>query len=159
MRFNLALSGGGVRGYAHIGAIKALQELGVEIAAICGGSSGALIGALICDGYSPDEISVIIIGEAPKVGMSLRHIRRGLLSFSGIEVLMQKHLRSRTFEELGIPLFVTATDLSTGKQHLFSEGELLLPLCASSALPLLLPPVEINGIPYGDAGMSNNLPV
>jgi NTE family protein len=158
-RFNLVLSGGGVRGYAHVGAIKALVGMGVQIAAISGGSCGAIVGALICDGYSPEEVEEIIIREQPKIGVNLRGLRSGLLTFSGVRGLLKKYIRAATFEELKIPLFVATTDLITGKQKVFSSGDLLLPLCASSAIPMLLEPVEIDGVPYADAGMSNNLPV
>lgn len=158
-KFNLVLSGGGVRGYAHVGAIKALMSLGVEIAAISGASSGALVGAMLCDGYTPIEIENILTRETPAMGMSLRRMREGLLSFNAVEALMRKYLRSATFDELKTPFFVSATNLDTGKQEVFRHGELLPALCASSAIPLLLPPVIIKGVPYADAGMSNNLPV
>ena len=158
-RFNLCLSGGGARGYAHIGAMKALAEMGVEIAAVSGGSSGAIVGALFCDGYTPWEIEEIVIKEQPQVGMNLRGFRNGLLSFSDIRRLLNKYLRVTSFEELKKPFFVGATDLLTGKQKIFSSGDLFLPLCASSAIPMLLEPVEIDDVPYADAGMSNNLPV
>lgn len=158
-QYKLVLSGGGVRGYAHVGAIMALYELGVRFSAVSGGSSGAIIGAFICDGYEPREIEEIIKKEEPAVGMNLRGFRRGMLTFDPVARLLGKYLRSKTFEELSIPLFVGATDLITGRQHIFSSGEIIPALCASSALPVLLPAPEINGIPYGDAGMSNNLPV
>jgi NTE family protein len=158
-KFNLVLSGGGARGYAHVGAIRALTELGAEIAAVSGASSGSLVGALYCDGYSAAEMAQIISGETPAMGMSLRRMRDGLLSFKAVEALMRKYLRSTTFAELQKPFFVSATNLNTGRQEIFRQGELLPVLCASSAIPFLLPPVFINEVPYGDAGMSNNLPV
>ncbi len=158
-KFNLVLSGGGVRGYAHIGALKALFEMGVEIGAVSGGSSGAIVGALLCDGYSPEEIAEIIVKEEPRIGISWRHFKKGLLSFEKVRVLLKKYLRARNFSELKMPLFVGATSLETGLQEIFREGDLVTALAASSALPLLLAPVVINNIPYADAGMSNNLPV
>ena len=157
--YSLALSGGGIRGYAHLGAVMALTEMGVEFTAVSGGSSGAIIGALLCDGYSPGDIADIIIREEPAVGVNLRRFRQGMLSFAAIEQLLTKYLRSRNFEELRTPLYVAATNLLTGRQHIFSSGAIIPALAASSALPLLLPPLEIDGVPYADAGMSNNLPV
>jgi len=159
MKYNFVLSGGGARGYAHIGAIKALMELGVEVAAVSGGSSGAIVGALLCDGYKPEEIESIILREQPRIGLNVRGFRNGLLNFNGIRMLMEKYIRSRSFEELRLPLYVSATNLLDGKQKVFSSGDLILPLSASSAIPMLLAPVEIGGEPFGDAGMSNNLPV
>lgn len=137
----------------------ALYEMGVRFSAVSGGSSGAIMGALLCDGYEPREIAEIITREEPAVGVNLRGFRHGMLTFDPIEKLLRKYLRSSAFEDLPIPLYVAATDLITGNQHIFSEGEIIPALCASSALPVLLPPAKINGIPYGDAGMSNNLPV
>src|SRR5207342_719754 len=105
------------------------------------GSCGAIVGALLCDGYSPEEVQEIILREQPKVGVNLRGFRNGLLNFSGIRLLLKKYIRAASFEELIIPLFVGTTDLITAKQKVFSSGDLLLPLCASSAIPLLLEPV------------------
>jgi NTE family protein len=159
MRYNIVLSGGGARGYAHIGALKALLEMGVDIAAISGGSSGALVGALFCDGYTPADIEEIILREQPRIGVNVRALRHGILSFASVRALLEKYVRAKRFEDLKTPLFVSATNLGDAKQKIFSSGDLLLPLCASSAIPMLLAPVDIEGVPYADAGMSNNLPV
>jgi NTE family protein len=155
---NLVLSGGGVRGYAHIGAIKALMEKGLTFSALSGTSAGAMIGAFICDGFGPDEIAEIILKEEPKPSFNYRGIREGFLSFNSFTKTLKKNLRSKELSQLRIPLYVTATDLHTGAQKIFSEGNIIEVLSASSAIPLLVPPVYVNGIPYGDGGMSNNLP-
>jgi NTE family protein len=158
MKCNLVLSGGGVRGYAHIGVIKALLEKGVKIKAISGTSSGALVGAFICDGFQPQEIEEILAKTNPKISFNLLRLKDSLLSFQSYTNTINKYLRSKRFEELKIPLFISATNLISGKQHIFNKGKIEEALIASAAIPVLFPPVIINKIPYADGGMSNNLP-
>jgi len=156
---NLVLSGGGVRGYAHIGAIKALLEKDVNISAISGTSSGALVGAFICDGYSPDEIESILMKNKLKVSLNFMHFRDSLLSFDVFSKVLKHHLRAKKLEDLKKPLYVGATNLVTGEQKIFESGNLVDILIAASAIPVLFAPALINRVPYADGGMSNNLPV
>lgn len=156
---NIVLSGGGVRGYAHVGVLKALYEKGIVAQAVSGTSSGALIGAFICDGFHPAEIEEIILKNNPRIGFNYTRFWTSLLSFSSFTEILKKNLRHRKFEELNIPLFVSVTNLNTGLQEIIQEGDLVEALTASAAIPVLLPTVFINKIPYGDGGMTNNLPV
>lgn len=158
MNVNLVLSGGGARGFAHIGAVKALLEEGIRFSAISGTSSGAMIAALLCDGYNPGEIAEICRAALPLTHLNIR-FTQGLLSNSALRKLLAQHLRSKTFGELEYPLYVCLTDLNNGKQVIVSKGELLETLIASSSVPILFPPAEIDGEYYVDGGMSNNLPV
>ena len=150
------LSGGGIRGVAHLGVLRAFSEAGIVPGAISATSSGALMGALIADGRTPTEAKEIIGEELKSHG---HFIRRPSLVSRRIESFMQRHLRHTSFEELLIPLYVSATDLEKGGQHIFSSGELLPALMASCAIPLVSPPVEVDGVHYVDGGISNNLPV
>lgn len=149
------LSGGGVRGVAHLGVLRAMAEMGVVPNAISGTSAGALVGALIADGYSPREVLDLVL---PELRRSLFIRRRGLAS-RRIRAFLQEVLRHRTFEELEMPLYVSATNLEEGGQHVISRGELVPALMASSAIPLVFPPVMVDGVYHVDGGMSNNLPV
>lgn len=158
MKCNLVLSGGGVRGYAHIGVIKALLEQGLTINAISGTSSGALIGAFICDGFHPDEIEEILIKTNPKVALNFLHLKDSILSFRSYSDAIKNYLRSKRIEDLQIPLYISATNLMDGKQVVFTKGKLDDILIASAAIPVLFPPVKINKVPYADGGISNNLP-
>lgn len=72
---------------------------------------------------------------------------------------MKSCLKAKTFEELKIPLYVTATDLNNGKAVYFSKGELLDPVIASASIPVLFQPVRINNICYVDGGVHDNLPL
>jgi NTE family protein len=159
VRCNLVLSGGGVRGYAHIGALKALYEKGIVISAISGTSCGAMVGAFICDGYHPSEIEEILLKHKLKVSMNFMHFKDSLLSFDAYAKILRRYLRTVRLENFKIPLFVSATDLNTGRQKIFSKGNVIDCLIASSAIPVLFTPVLIGKVPYADGGMSNNLPV
>lgn len=157
--YNLVLSGGGARGYAHIGIIQALLEQGLEISAISGTSAGTLIGALICDGYSPSQIKEIVLEEGPNIVWSALGFKENFFSFNTIQALLKKYLRSKTFSELKLPLFVSVTNLASGKGEIISQGNLLEVLFAASAIPAIFSPVLINQTPYADGGMTNNLPI
>jgi NTE family protein len=85
--------------------------------------------------------------------------REGLLQLGGVIKILKCSLRSTTFEELKIPLYVTATDLNNGKAEYFSKGDLLDPVIASASIPVLFQPVIINNICYVDGGVLDNLPV
>lgn len=156
---NLVLSGGGMRGYAHVGAVKALMENGISFKAISGASAGALIGAFLCDGFHPEEIEEIILKNEPQFSFNYKAFWDSLLSFNSFAEVLKKNLRSKTLEALPLPLYVSVTNLNTGFQEVLVEGNIIDALTASSAIPVLLPPVYIQSIPYADGGMSNNLPV
>ena len=157
--YNLVLSGGGVRGYAHIGILKALFEQKLNIHAISGTSAGSMIGAFICDGFSPEEIEEIILKHEPKISFNYLGIKESILSFNSVAELLRKNLRSQSFEKLKIPLFVSVTNLNTGLHEIINSGNLMDAITASSAIPVVFPPAVINNIPYADGGLSSNLPV
>lgn len=149
------LSGGGARGAAHLGVLRAFAEAGIVPEAISGTSAGALVGALIADGRAPEEVHGMV--EEELKGHSL--LVRPSSAARRIGDFLQRALRHRRFEDLPIPLHVAATDLEHGGQRIFSTGELLPPLMASCAIPLVFPPVQVHGVYHVDGGMSNNLPV
>ncbi len=159
MKCNIVLSGGGMRGSAHIGVLKALFEKGVQPAGISGSSAGAFIGAFICDGYQPEEIAEIIIRHEPGLKLGFSHLKKGLMDFKPVRDILRKNLRHNKIEELIIPLFIAVTNLENGTQSFLTKGDIIQAVSASSAIPIILPPVEINNSLYGDGGISNNLPV
>ncbi|WP_277480367.1 patatin-like phospholipase family protein [Catalinimonas alkaloidigena] len=158
MKIGLVLSGGGARGIAHLGIIKALLEFEVPVDIISGSSSGAIAGALFSYGYSVDEI-LKIISELSLVKLLKPAISKtGLLRMDSAVELFRKYLPEDDFSTLNIPLFVCATDLCKGKSIYFSEGQLLKPLIASSCLPVIFDPINIDGNLYIDGGVLNNFP-
>ena len=159
MKIGLVLSGGGARGITHLGVIKALQEMGISFDQIAGTSAGAITGALIAHGYSPDESLKIIESSS-----FVRHLRpawnrMGLLRIDTAIELYKKYIPHDSFEGLQIPLHVVAVDLGAGEQVVFEQGELIRPVLASCCLPGIFEPLLINKRQYVDGGVLNNLPV
>jgi len=155
----LVLSGGGARGFAHLGVLQALNEAGIFPDIISGTSAGSLAGSLYCDGCKPGEILKIMKRQSKLDYMRPVLPRDGLLQISGLAKLLEAHLSVKTFEELKIPLVACATDLNHGKAVYISKGDLIIALLASSSIPVLFKPVIINKIYYVDGGVLDNLPV
>ena len=143
----LALSGGGFRGLAHIGVVRALENYGLGPDFIAGTSAGSLIGALYASGKNSHEIESI----ACKVFWP------GMLRSQGIRNFCKKYLPD-TFEELALPLQVAVTELPSWKTRVLSSGELASALAASCATPYLLHQVRIDNISYTDGGWGCVLP-
>ncbi len=158
-RTGIVLSGGGARGFAHVGVLQALNEAGIFPDVISGTSAGALFGVLYADGYSPKEIMTLMNSNSRFHYIRPTVSKEGLLQISGIERILKESLRAKKFEDLKIPLYVTATDLNNGKPEYFSEGDLLKPVLASASIPVLFKPVVINKIVYVDGGVLDNLPI
>jgi NTE family protein len=158
-RVGLVLSGGGARGFAHLGVIQALGEEGIFPDIISGTSAGSLAGALYCDGHSPKEILAIMKPESKLSLMRPVIPRDGLLEISGIARILEANLKARKYEDLKIPLIVCATDINNAKPVYFSKGELIPSLIASSSIPVLFKPVKINNIQFLDGGVLDNFPV
>lgn len=159
MRTGLALSGGGARGLAHLGALKALEEKGIKPDIISGTSSGAIVGALYGAGLSPEEVLDILV----KTNL-FRYIRPawskiGFLNMERFLKIYREFLPCKTFEELNIKLYTCATDLETGESVYTSSGDLLMALLSSSCMPVLFVPIEVEGRKLIDGGIVNNLPV
>jgi NTE family protein len=158
-KIGLVLSGGGTRGFAHLGVIEALNEAGIYPDIISGTSAGALAGVLYADGHTPKEILKLMNPGSRLDYMRPALPREGLLQIGGIMKILKSNLRAKTFEELKIPLYVAATDLNNGKAEYFSQGDLLDPVMASASIPVLFQPVVINNICYVDGGVLDNLPL
>lgn len=157
MQVGLALGGGGARGYAHIGALAALHERGVEPVAIAGCSMGGIVGAMFAAGHAPEELHEMA-DQFSLVRFLEFGERGGLLGGSGLEGFLSEHL-PESFDGLSLPLSVVAVDIQTGELLILSQGELVPALRATSALPGLLSPGRIDGRILVDGGVLNNLPV
>jgi NTE family protein len=157
--FGLALSGGGIRGLAHIGVLKALEEMGYKPAVISGVSAGAIIGAFYCAGFSPAEIYDIYTAEGKQAFRKPHWPTKGVFSLGKLEQAFEKHLSKHTFEELETPLYVTATDILKGEQVVYASGPLMKPIIGSSAIPALFDPIEFGERLLVDGGILNNLAI
>lgn len=155
----LVLSGGGVRAIAHIGLLQVLNENNIRPTHLSGTSAGALIAALYAANYSPKEM-LSFFEQTPLLKLTLYAINKpGIMDSEKYILFFKKFFPNNSFESLNFPVTVTATNLLNGKLEYFNSGELIKPLIASSALPPIFSPVEINNNLYSDGGVLNNFPV
>jgi NTE family protein len=154
----LALGGGFARGIAHVGVLKVLEEEGVPVRCITGTSVGALIGATYCSGLSIEELEDV----AHKVRFTTFArwclSRYGFASNDRMISFLTLTLKRKTFEELRIPLGVTATNYNTGDGSVFRTGSLIDPVRASCAYPGMFLPVSIDGQWFVDGMLSHPVP-
>lgn len=159
IRTGLVLSGGGARGFAHLGVLQMLDECGVYPHAISGVSAGAIAGALYAAGHSPQDI-LTIWKKSSYFGWSNFSLRKsGFFSMQTIAQLLRKYLPDDSFEKLKIPLYVTATDYTHHRSTVLHSGSLSAAILASAAVPVIFEPVNISGTLYVDGGLLNNFPV
>jgi NTE family protein len=155
----LVLSGGGVRGVAHLGLLQVLEEIGIEPVAFSGTSAGALVGALRAAGH---PISTILEFFKTTPIFKMGHFARrkpGFIDTEKFYPILKEYLPDDDFSALKKKLYVTATDMVRGRQRTFSHGPLIMPVLASAAFPVVFTPVEIEGQLYTDGGALNNFPV
>ena len=155
----LALSGGGARGFAHPGAIKAIEDFGLRPDIISGTSAGALAGILYADGYTPEEIIHLFVGKEFREFVEFKVPVTAIFGTSGFRKFLKKHLRSKNFEDLLIPVKIVTTNFDEGKIMIFDQGPIIDPLIASCSIPIIFNPVVINGVSYVDGGVCKNFPV
>lgn len=158
-KLGLALSGGGAKGFAHLGVFKLLEECGLMPDVIVGTSVGSLMGTLFADGYSADELKELFTGREFSEFAQLQLPKSGLFDSKRFSYFLKRHLRAKTFEELKIPMIVVATDLDNGESHEFSSGPIVEAVTASCSIPIIFSPVVINGVHYVDGGLFHNFPV
>lgn len=159
MKIGISLSGGGARGFAHLGVLAAYFEAGGEVSRYAGTSAGAIIGAFLAAGYEPQRIKEIILSSN-----LMWHFRpaingKGFIKMEKVAEVFQKYLPAEGFEGLELPLTVAATDIQQGKTHYFSEGPLIQAVMASSCLPVIFAPIKIEDTFYVDGGLLDNMPV
>lgn len=158
-KVGIALGGGGARGFAHLGVIKALKEKGIEPDIISGVSAGAIAGAFIASGQSAEE-SFEIIKKYRFSGISkLTMPRHGFLSLEKMKLNIRRKIPQERLEELKIPLIIGVTNMLEGVPEYLTEGPLPEIVQASSSIPVIFSPVEIGGKLYADGGVLDNLPV
>lgn len=170
--FTLVLSGGGLKGMAHIGVLKALQERGMVPAAVVGSSMGALVGAAWAAGMPigiMEQQALLVrrrhIFRVAHVDMALkRMLSPAVYRREPLETLIGRLVGHRTFDDLDHPLLVNTVDLHTGQQVLWGlpgrrNVRVADAVFASCALPGIFPPREIDGHCYVDGAVVENLPV
>jgi NTE family protein len=162
----LALSSGGAKGIAHVGVLKALMGADVPIDLVAGASAGSLFGALYCAGKSIDEI-IAFANELRKI----IQLRGGLWDFAMPPVIyglihgrktarfIDKTLEGKTFDDLRIPLYVVAADITVGEQVVFNWGSVSDAVRASIGIPGIFAPWPWNGRYLVDGGVVNPVPI
>ena len=154
-KLGLALSGGGTRGFAHIGVLKAFEEERIKFNYVTGTSVGSLIGAMYCANVSIDQM----VEEAKSVTRREILNRFWLNSDSAnIAKVADRLLLDKTFEDLSTPFAAVAVDIVNGQEVVLNHGNVSKAISASCAVPALFKPVEIDGMTLVDGGLLNNMP-
>ena len=155
----LALGGGAVLGAAHVGVLKAIDELDIKIDYITGTSIGAFAGALYAFGKSYEDIEEIAL-KLKWIDISDLSISKfGLLSNGKLGRLIIKHLGYKNIEDAEIPLAIIATDATNGEKKIFDKGPLAEAVMASTSIPGIFKPVEFGDKIYVDGGIVENVPI
>jgi NTE family protein len=154
----VALGGGFARGIAHIGILKVLEQEGIPVSVVTGTSVGALIGACYCSGLNTAEMEAIAQNTRFTTFARWTVSRYGFASNDRMVAFLARTLKVKTFEELCIPLGITATDFNTGEGVVFHSGAIIDPVRASCAYPGMFLPVEIRGRYLVDGMLSHPVP-
>lgn len=159
MKVGIVLSGGGIRGIAHLGVLKAFANTGIKFSHISGTSAGSIAGAFYAAGIDPEEGFNIFIKTR-----LLRFVRPavgalGLINIEHTSDLLKEYFPDDKIESLKIPLTIAATNFSEGELVYFNKGPLIRAIQASSCIPGIFKPIMIDGQMYVDGGILNNFPV
>ncbi len=159
MKIGIALSGGGSRGFAHLGALKALGEAGIKADILSGTSAGSIVAALTAAGYSPDFIFETIQQVGVFNSLKFAFNRFGLFKLEKLEETFLQYIPHNSFEKLKVPLTICATDILHNEAVYFNQGELIKPIIASCSIPGIFEPVSFAGRTLVDGGILDNMPI
>lgn len=160
MEVTLALGGGGIKGIAHLGVIKFLEEAGVKVRAIAGTSVGGLVGAVYAAGFQVDEIQKIV----ENMNSSRMYTRQpgdgpSLMGYTGLAETLTQVLGSYQFSDLKIPFACTAVDIQTSQEIYLNQGLVTDAVLATIALPGIFPPKKRGTAELVDGGVLDPVPV
>lgn len=161
-KIGLALGGGGAKGLAHIGVIKMLERAGVEISYIAGTSMGALVGGWYAATKDIEKLEEIFRNVQEKdvfhVSKLMRKKDGELFKDKSITKPIEEFIKRKKVEDCMIPFAAIATDVKSGEEVVIKKGNLYEATKASTALPIIFPPVEIGKQVLMDGGFSNPVP-
>jgi len=160
-KIGIALSGGAARAFSHIGVLKVLEELGVDIAAVSGTSMGSIIGAFYCSGITLEEIEAYVRSMDWKSFLLFSNLslsKTGIINWRRVEEELKKFLGDKNFSDCRIKLCCVAVDLIRGEKVVLSKGRLLDAVRASIAIPAFFSPVCINDYVLVDGAVIEPLP-
>lgn len=159
-KIGITLSGGGFRGVAHLGALQYMSEIGIQPDEISGASAGALVGAFIAEGYTPEEIFRLCKKEKFFSYSDISVKNGGLFNTAIFEKIIKEYIPHDSFEGLEKPLYISVTDLTNARSLIFNQGSLSFAVKASCCFPLVFQPVVYQDDTYlCDGGILNNFPV
>ena len=155
----LALSGGGARGFTHLGTLMALEEFGIRPTIVSGVSAGSIAAVLYAAGLTPPQIKECF-KEAGSIGdfRDWQVPKDGIFNLNKFAKLLDSWLPVKNLEELKIPAVVCATNIERATQTAWAKGEIVPRVVASCSIPVVFKPVRINGSHYVDGGVLHNLP-
>ncbi len=154
-----ALSGGFIKGFAHLGVIQALLEHDIRPGILAGVSAGSLAGVFYADGNEPYKVLEFFSGHKFQDLTKLIFSKKGFFELSELIDFIKSNLKAQRLEDLKLPLIVTATDLDHGRSVHFHKGMIAERVAASCCMPVLFAPIVIDGVHYVDGGVLMNLPV
>lgn len=154
----LVLGGGGTRGFAHVGVIKALEAQGIVPDIVVGTSVGSAIGALYAAGYSGFQLQEMSIPMKEERVVDWSWPNRGLFTGKPLQNFINQAVKQAPLEKLRRNFAVVATDLASGEKVVFRTGNTGLAVSASCAVPGVFQPVVINGRSYVDGGLTSPVP-
>ncbi len=157
-RIGLALSGGGARGFAHAGALQALEDMHVKPDMLAGVSAGAVVCALYAAGNTPTEIVQMFLTAKFTDFAELSVPKDGFFRLDGFKKFLSDHIKYKNLEDLPIPTVLGVTNLDTCQPAVFEKGEITERVLASCSIPLVFKPRLIEGAHYVDGGVLHNLP-
>lgn len=159
LKIGLALGGGSALGFAHIGVLRALEENEIYVDYITGTSAGAIIGVLYAFGIPLWEIEK----EAKKVNlakiMKFTPSPLGVISNTALKDILRKYIDKYDLADAVIPTAVITTDIETGEEIVLKKGDAIKAVLASSCLPGLFPPIEMESRLLVDGGITENVPI
>ena len=155
----LVLSGGSARGLAHLGVLKVLKREGFKFDLVVGSSIGALIAATYCLDIPLEHLEAIALKTTAADLIDITISRMGLTEGNKLENVIKKAVDGKTFEDVRIPLAITAVDIETGEDMYFTSGDMVKLIKASCSLPGIFKPVEYNGKLLADGGLRHHLPI
>ncbi|MBS3090930.1 patatin-like phospholipase family protein [Candidatus Pacearchaeota archaeon] len=158
-KIGVALGSGGMKGLAHIGVLKVLEEHKIPVDFISGTSIGAVIGALYAAEPNAKKLEKIALDQKLNSLFDYTLSRYGLIKGEKIEKYLKEKLDNVSFKELKIPLFVTAFDLEEKREIIFSKGDVAKAVRASIAIPGIFFPVANNKEMLVDGGVIDPIPI
>ncbi|QLQ03044.1 MAG: patatin-like phospholipase family protein [Thiobacillus sp.] len=158
LKIALVLGGGAARGFAHIGVIKALEAQGIVPSMVVGTSAGSVVGALYASGMNGFELQKQALDIQETMVTDWVMPNRGVLKGEALQDFINRQVKNQPIQRLPKPLGVVATDLQSGEMVLFRQGNTGMAVRASSAVPGVFQPVEINGRDYVDGGLTSPVP-